>query len=99
MSDVVNVIVEEIDDNIIIEVNPINDEVTIIIGDVVNQVGGITKHSELDLDDGTNPHGTTIDDVDDGTVAFKDEANFKGATFISKPNFSKTEMGNIINLK
>lgn len=30
--------------------------------------GGATKHSELDLDDGTNPHGTTKSDVGLGNV-------------------------------
>ena len=74
MSDI-NVIVEEIDNSVIVEVNPINDEVTVVIGSVVNNVGGLTKHSELILDDGTNPHGTTFADVDDGFVAKTNEEN------------------------
>jgi hypothetical protein len=59
----INVIVEQIDDTVIVEVSPINDEVNVIIGSVVNKVGDIFKHSQLDLDDGTNPHGTTKTDV------------------------------------
>jgi hypothetical protein len=42
MSDI-NVIIEQIDDTVIVEVNPINDEVNVIIGSVVNQVGGIEE--------------------------------------------------------
>lgn len=55
-------------------VDDFQETVSIVI-DKTTEAGGVTKHSELALDDGTNPHGTTIDDVDDGTVAFKDEAN------------------------
>ena len=56
----VNVIVEEIDDTIIVEVNPVNDEVTVVVDRVVNAIGYITTHSALTLDDGTDPHGITL---------------------------------------
>ena len=47
------------------------EEIEVIVDDTQEEVSlfvgnetGVTKHSELDLDDGTNPHGTTISDVD-----------------------------------
>ncbi len=35
---------------------------------IVSQVVGISEHSQLNLDDGTNPHGTTKSDVGLGNV-------------------------------
>ncbi|MBV1952741.1 MAG: hypothetical protein KUG64_11180 [Cycloclasticus sp.] len=58
------------------------EEIEVIIDDTQEEVSlfvgepeGVTKHSELILDDGTNPHGTTLADVDDGFIAKTNEEN------------------------
>ncbi|MBV1952570.1 MAG: hypothetical protein KUG64_10315 [Cycloclasticus sp.] len=52
-------------------VDDTQEEVSLFVGEVV----GITKHSQLDLDDGTNPHGTTLADVNDGFIAKTNVSN------------------------
>ena len=54
-------------------VDDTQEEVSLFVGDET----GVSKHSELDLDDGTNPHGTTISDVDPNAanIAYTDKVN------------------------
>ena len=76
MSDII--ISSEIDDSSTIISNEINDDCTIISNDLIASTGGgVSKHSELILNDGTNPHGTTLEDVDPNAsnIAYKDEVN------------------------
>jgi len=58
--------------DLIITIDDTQEEVTIFVGSST-----ITKHSQLILDGGTNPHNTTIADVDPNAsnIAYKDEAN------------------------
>ena len=51
------------------------DEEEVVEASASDNSGGVSKHSELDLDDGTNPHDTTLADVDDGFIAKTNEEN------------------------
>jgi len=80
----VTVIVEQIDESIIVEVNPINDEVTVIIGSVVNQVGGVT-----DLSEGTATDITVNVDSSTGTNATLQPASATRAGLLTKAKFGE----------
>lgn len=68
----INIIIEETVQEINVQVSDASESVTVVINE---GTPGVSKHSELDLDDGTNPHGTTKSDVGLSNVPNLDTTN------------------------
>lgn len=60
----INIVIEETVEQILVEVLDNNENITVVI----QEPAGVSNHSDLNLDDGSNPHGTTKSDVGLGNV-------------------------------
>lgn len=67
----INIVIEETVEQISVDVLDNNENITVVI----QESAGVSNHSELNLDDGTNPHGTTKSDVGLGNVPNLDTTN------------------------